>query len=55
LFVIWALPDFGSLFLALISAIQVLAVAAGGLILCGLAALIAWPISRRGARRAQQA
>jgi hypothetical protein len=54
LFVTWALPDFGSLFLALISGIQVLAVAAGGLILCGLAALIAWPISRRGAQRVEQ-
>ena len=30
LFVTWALPDFGSLFLALISGIQVLAVAVGG-------------------------
>jgi hypothetical protein len=54
LFVTWALPDFGSLFLAMISGIQVLAVAAGGLILCGLAALIAWPISRRGAHRVEQ-
>ena len=41
LFVTWALPDFGSLFLALISGIQVLAVAAGGILLCGVAALIA--------------
>ena len=54
LFVTWALPDFGSLFLALISGIQVLAVAAGGLILCGVAALIAWPISRRRAQRIEQ-
>jgi hypothetical protein len=54
LFVSWALPDFGSLFLAMISGIQVLAVAAGGLILCGLAALTAWPISRRGAHRVEQ-
>ena len=54
LFVTWALPEFGSLFLALISGIQVLAVAAGGLILCGVAALIAWPISRRAARRIEQ-
>ncbi len=41
LFVTWALPDFGSLFLALISGIQVLAVAVGGILLCGVAALIA--------------
>ena len=54
LFVTWALPDFGSLFLALISGIQVLAVAAGGLILCGVAALIAWPVSRRAAQRIEQ-
>ena len=54
LFVTWALPDFGSLFLALISGIQVLAVAAGGLLLCGVAALIAWPISRRAAQRIEQ-
>ena len=47
LFVTWALPDFGSLFLGLISGVQALAVAAGGLILCGVAALIAWPISRK--------
>ena len=50
LFVTWALPEFGSLFLALISGIQVLAVAAGGLLLCGVAALIAWPIYRKGAQ-----
>ena len=50
LFVTWALPDFGSLFLALISGIQVLAVAAGGLLLCGLAALIAWRLSRTTAQ-----
>ena len=54
LFVTWALPDFGSLFLGLISGIQALAVAAGGLILCGVAALIAWPISRRGVQRIEQ-
>ena len=54
LFVTWALPEFGSLFLALISGIQVLAVAAGGLILCGVAALIAWPISRRAAQGIEQ-
>jgi hypothetical protein len=54
LFVTWALPEFGSLFLALISGIQVLAVAAGGLILCGVAALIAWPISRKGVQRVEQ-
>jgi hypothetical protein len=54
LFVTWALPDFGSLFVALLSGIQVLAVAAGGLILCGVAAFIAWPVSRRGAQRVKQ-
>jgi len=54
LFVTWALPEFGSLFLGLISGVQALAVAAGGLILCGVAALIAWPVSRRGAQRIQQ-
>ena len=51
LFVTWTLPEFGSLFLGLISGVQALAVAAGGLILCGVAALIAWPISRKGALR----
>jgi hypothetical protein len=54
LFVTWALPDFGSLFLGLISGVQALAVAAGGLILGGVAALIAWPISRRGAPGIEQ-
>jgi hypothetical protein len=54
LFVTWALPEFGSLFLALVSGVQVLAVAAGGVMLCGVAALIAWPISRKGARGVQQ-
>ena len=48
LFVTWALPDLGSLFLALISGIQVLAMAAGGVILCGVAALIARLTSRTG-------
>ena len=50
LFVTWALPDFSSLFLALISGIQVLAVAAGGIVLCGVAAVIARLASRTGAR-----
>jgi hypothetical protein len=50
LLVTWALPDFGSLFLALISGIQVLAVAAGGVVLGGLAALIAG-LTGRSARR----
>ena len=54
LFVTWALPEFGSLFLGLISGVQALAVAAGGLILCGVAALVAWPLSRRGAQRGEQ-
>jgi hypothetical protein len=51
LFVTWALPEFGSLFLGLISGVQALAVAAGGLILCGVAALIAWLVARKGAQR----
>ena len=50
LFVTWALPDFSSLFLALISGIQVLAVAAGGIVLCGVAAVIARLASQTGAR-----
>ena len=54
LFVTWALPDFGSLFLALISGIQVLAVAAGGVLLCVVAALIARLVSRKGAQRIEQ-
>jgi len=54
LFVTWALPDFGSLFLALISGIQVLAVAAGGVLLCMVAALIARLVSRKGAQRIEQ-
>ena len=54
LFVTWALPEFGSLFLGLISGVQALAVAAAGLILCGVAALIAWPISRRAPQRTEQ-
>ena len=54
LFVTWALPEFGSLFLGLISGVQALAVAAGGLLLCGVAALIAWPISRRAAQGIEQ-
>jgi hypothetical protein len=54
LFVTWALPEFGSLFLGLISGVQALAVAAGGLILCGIAALVAWPLSRRGSQKEEQ-
>jgi hypothetical protein len=54
LFVTWALPEFGSLFLGMISGVQALAVAAGGLILCGVAALIAWLVSRKGAQKIQQ-
>jgi hypothetical protein len=54
LFVTWALPEFGSLFLGLISGVQALAVAAGGLLLGGVAALIAWPISRRAAQSIEQ-
>ena len=46
LFVTWALPEFGSLFLGLISGIQALAVAVGGLLLCGVAVLIAWLTGR---------
>jgi hypothetical protein len=36
----WTLPDMGSMFLAFISLIQILIVAAGGLVLAGLTALI---------------
>jgi hypothetical protein len=54
LFVTWALPEFGSLFLGLIAGVQALAVAAGGLILCGGAALLAWLVAQRGAQRIQQ-
>ena len=54
LFVTWALPELGSLFLGLISGVQALAVAAGGLILGGVAALVAWPLSRRGAQKEEQ-
>ena len=50
LFVTWALPDFASLFLALVSGVQVLAVAVGGVLLCGVAALVARLASRTGAR-----
>ena len=50
LFVTWALPDFASLFLALISGVQVLAVAVGGVLLCGVAALAARLASRTGTR-----
>jgi len=53
LFVTWALPDFASLFLALVSGIQVLAVAVGGIILCGVAALIARLTARSGRQSAQ--
>lgn len=51
LLVTWALPDFASMFVALLSGIQVLAVATGGVLLAGAAALIAWPLSRSKARR----
>lgn len=51
LFVTWALPDFGSMFVALLSGIQALIVAAGGVILCGVAALIARLAFRPGTRR----
>jgi hypothetical protein len=51
LFVTWALPDFASMFVALLSGIQMLAVAASGVILAGVAALIAWLATRSSARR----
>ncbi len=50
LFVTWALPDFASMFVALLSGIQMLAVAVSGVILAGVAALVAWLASRSIAR-----
>lgn len=43
----WTLPDFGRMFLAFLSGLQVLVVAFLGIVLTGLAAAVIWGLRRR--------